>query len=150
MFSDLECPFCKAFRDRLEKLRAEKGAQISVLFVHFPLDGHKFARIAAVSAECAAEQGRFDEFVVRAYGAQDSLGIRPWTRLADDAGVADTSKFQKCRQQASEKPLLSAGIELGRELGVHGTPTVVVNGLRFQTPPSDSAILAQAAISQRK
>lgn len=50
--------------------------------------------------------------------------------------MADTTAFARCLQANPEPPRIEAGLALSQRLGVRGTPTVLVNGWRFETPPN--------------
>jgi protein-disulfide isomerase len=134
VFSDLECPFCRRFHKEITELHAEKG--IRVLFLHYPLRIHRNARAAAIAAECAIDQGRFLGFLDAVFAQQDSLGLRSWSQFGVDAGVPDTARFDACVRDKGEVPRLQRHITLARSLGVHGTPTVIVNGWLFSRSPT--------------
>ncbi len=135
-FSDLECPFCKGlYKEELE-LQRKNPAQVAIVFIHFPLPGHRFALPAARAAECANDLGRFEQFVEIAYEKQDSLGLVSWGSLADEAGIRDTVRFSQCTKASSNIHQVDIGMALGKSIGVRGTPTVVMNGWRFQRPPT--------------
>ncbi|MGQ0765436.1 MAG: DsbA family protein [Gemmatimonadota bacterium] len=81
-FTDLECPFCARFHEVYRSLVVQHGANLSLVFVHFPLPSHRFAKPAAQAAECAAEAGRFAQFVDLVFQKQDSLGLLSFTSMA--------------------------------------------------------------------
>jgi protein-disulfide isomerase len=91
---------------------------------------------AARAAECAALQGRFAEFRNATFSQQDSLGVKQWSIIAIDAGVADTATFNRCLAKDTSMPRITAGLTLGRTHGVRGTPTVIVNGWPFRATPT--------------
>ena len=138
VFSDLECPVCKAFHQPLSDLRVRHPTEVSVLFVHFPLTQHRFAMPAATALECAAAQGAQGSMVDRLYEAQDSLGLASWASLASTGGVEDTSEFGRCMAAEARPPRIDAGRTLGSRIGIRGTPTVIINGWMFSNPPFDS------------
>lgn len=136
-FADLECPACRDFEMKtLSAVRERYGARLATVYVHFPLPYHRFARIAAQAAECAEVQGRFVPFVSRVYARQDSIGLKPWTSYAVESEVPDTVAFSRCLAADDPVPRIAGGFELGQQLQVRGTPTVIVNGWRFESPPS--------------
>lgn len=135
VFSDLECPFCRRYYTTLKAIAQEYGARVHVNFVHFPLPSHRFARVTAQAAECAAIQGRADPFIEAAYGKQDSLGLKTWASFARDAGIADTFAFTRCVEKAPTFARIDSGLAIGREIGVRGTPTVLLNGWLLEVPP---------------
>jgi protein-disulfide isomerase len=139
-FADLQCPFCRSFQRRANAIRSRYGKDVEVVYVHFPLDIHRFARQAAHAAECAHAQGSFPQFIDQVYAKQDSVGAKTWAAFAADAGVPDAAAFARCIASDSTPPRVDAGLELGERLGVGATPTVIVNGWRFPSPPSESVL----------
>lgn len=135
---DFECPFCKRFHRELVRLKREMGDSLQVVLVHYPLPQHRFAIPAARLAECARVQGRFEEVVNRLFEGQDSLGLKPWEEYAREAGVADVERLDACLRSKEIPARVTAGLALGKELAVTGTPTVIVNQWRFARPPYDS------------
>lgn len=148
VFSDLECPFCRNFHVMLRSHMDDRPNTIALLFVHFPIPSHRFAVTAARISECAGEQGRFAAVIDRLFAEQDSLGVAPWGSIAARAGVPDTLKLMRCAKSVHTFPNIDRGTTLGQSLNVAGTPTVFVNGWRFQRPPTrdqiDSVIAAVA------
>lgn len=142
-FADLECPGCRGFNQALQQAERRYPGKITRAFVHYPLRMHRFARPAARVVECAATQGRFVAMHDLLYAKQDSLGLKSWSSYAREAGVPDSVRFARCASDTSSVPLIETDVRLGDELGVHATPTVIVNGWRYATPP-DSAKLSQA------
>jgi protein-disulfide isomerase len=75
----------------------EKHPQdVSLVFVHFPLPGHRFARQAARAAECADARGRFPALVSLLYKQQNSIGMKSWGAFAREVGIPDTASFHPC------------------------------------------------------
>jgi protein-disulfide isomerase len=142
-FMDLECPFCKGFNSRARALRQKYGRSVAVAIIHFPLEMHRFARPAARAAECAGERGRFEQFLNLVYERQDSIGLKSWASFAREAGVPDTVAFLRCVSASAAVPRIEAGLALGQRIGVTGTPTVIINGWRYFSPP-DSLELDRA------
>lgn len=137
-FSDMACPFCRRFHLAMRSAAATTGIPVRNVFVHFPLPQHRFAIPAAKAAECARDQGRFDEFVDAVFERQDSLGLRPWTAYARDASIHDTLTFRTCAARADTPERVALGRQVGERLQVSGTPTVLINGWRYAVPPYDS------------
>lgn len=141
VFDDLECPFCAKFHTVLQRSLKEFSNDLSAEFVHFPLGIHRFARPAAVAAECAATFGMFDNAISTIFEKQDSLGLAPWNSLARDAGVHDSVAFEKCRKRSEESfPKIAGGLSFGKSLSVNSTPTVFVNGWRLPHTPDEAEI----------
>ena len=72
-FSDFECPYCGAVQATLATVLPEYGTDVRVVFEHFPLSLHPYARTTAIAAECAHAQGRFWQFHDLVFGGQAAL-----------------------------------------------------------------------------
>jgi len=95
-FADFECPACRALQRTLRELRKRHPGTVAVIYRHYPLAGHFLAMPAAVAAECAAVQGRFESYADLLFEKQDSLNALSWSALAASAGVSDTARFETC------------------------------------------------------
>jgi len=128
-FGDLECPACRAFHETtLKVIRQEFPTEVDFTFVHFPLPAHRFANQAAVAADCADRQGSFSKFVELTYRLQDSIGLKPWQDIATAAGARDTVAFNRCIHDPANMKQIDAARATGNRIGIHATPTVLVNG----------------------
>jgi protein-disulfide isomerase len=134
-FVDYECPACRQVANTtIAKMRERFGKDLAITSIHFPLVIHRFADMAANAAECSAEQGSFEAMTARLYAGQDSMGLKSWWSYAHDAGATDSAAFASCMKGAAS-PRLAAGRALGSRLGISGTPTIILNGWRFASPP---------------
>jgi protein-disulfide isomerase len=140
-FTDLECPFCRVFHHSLRAIGDKYGATVAHVFIHYPIATHRFARPAARAAECANDQGRFSSFIDVVFNKQDSLGLKTWTSYAQEAGLLDTVRFVSCIAHTATIPRIESGRLVGEQVGVQGTPTVIVNGWRLPGTPSDSQLV---------
>ena len=136
-FVDYECGFCRLFEATRDLLAQEYPGDVSVSFVHFPIPGHRFAKPAAIAAECARDVGRFAQMHRALFQYQDSLGLKPWTEMALEAGVGDTVGFQKCLKSDSASSRVDIDVDVARRLSVNATPTLVVNGWKLPIPPDE-------------
>lgn len=75
-----------------------------------------------------------------AYAAQDSLGLVSWETLARRAGIGAQLQFASCMNETSMDALLDSNLELGRRIGIRGTPAVVVAGRLLGAPPSEAQL----------
>jgi protein-disulfide isomerase len=139
-FADFECPFCAAFHKEVTSLRERYPSQVAVTFVHYPLAMHRFAVPAARTAECAGDQGHFREMCEQLFNQQDQFGLKRWAAFATDAGVPDLAAFELCLESRSPIPRITEGRELGKQLDVQGTPTIVINGWKLGHPPSEEEL----------
>jgi protein-disulfide isomerase len=141
VFGDLECPYCRAFHMRIRALEQKYPGEITLSYIHSPLQRHRFARPSARAAECARFQGRFGEFVDVVFAKQDSIGLKTWPSYAAEAGVPNRRRFMSCLQDGRSQVRVEAGIALGTRAGNVATPTVVVRGWRYSVPSADSILI---------
>jgi thiol-disulfide isomerase/thioredoxin len=139
-FADLECPFCRTYNTTLRAIQKSYPGKVAVVFMHFPLDQHRFARPAARAAECANDQGHFGPMLDLLYAKQDSLGLKPWSSYAADAGVPDASRFSQCAARADRLAVVDTDLAIGTRLDIHGTPTIIINGWKYGVYPRDSIL----------
>lgn len=140
VFADVECPFCKQFHETVQSIERAFPTQTQLVFLHFPLSGHRFARIGARAIECADVMHKPRAMIDRLYERQDSLGLKSWASFASEAGIADTVAFQKCLVGNDPLSRIDSARAAGLALKVNGTPTVIVNGWRYATPPSEQEL----------
>lgn len=139
LFADFQCPACRQFETRtLRPALAARSGQFAVLFRHLPLSYHENAMPAARASECAAAQGRFAEFADSLYEYQELLGKRSYEDFARSAHVPDIIGFDRCADMRDSVPTIQADIKEADAINAQGTPTIIVNGVLYNTVP-DSA-----------
>lgn len=150
VFSDLQCPYCRRFHFAFEEIERSLGADVALVFIHYPLQSHALARPAAHALECASNQSRFREFLNLSYREQAAIGIKPFERFALEAGVPDTVAFKRCLTQAGVEEPIRRGRAWAERLKLTGTPTVVINGWLLPRPPYTSlASVVDSIVSEK-
>jgi protein-disulfide isomerase len=141
-FSDFECPHCKEMAPVLGKVVGEFDGKVVMHFKHFPLSFHEFAPNAAAASIAAGLQGKFWEFHDKIFAHQDELK-KPelLDSLARELGL-DVTKFNADRVAKSTLERLSADYDAGDTAGVKGTPTIFVNGHKFEDYPEYAQLKA--------
>lgn len=128
-FSDFQCPYCAQVQPELRQLRARHSGRVAIVYRHFPLVAiHPYARGAALAAECAGAQRKFEAYHDVLYGQQDSIGIKSWEDFAAAVQVPDLAEFRACVQEERFRDRVEDDVAAGRAVGVTGTPTFIVNG----------------------
>ncbi|PTA67919.1 disulfide bond formation protein DsbA [Deinococcus arcticus] len=151
IFSDFQCPYCKQLWDTaLPGWEGQAGVYRTAHY-QFPLDFHKNAFSAAEASECAGAQGKFWPYADVLFDQFSS-----WTRLdpkdapgrysayAKTAGL-DTAAFKTCLGQRTFKTSVEAQYKAGQALGVRGTPTVFLNGVKlldYRSPEEQAVVRA--------
>jgi protein-disulfide isomerase len=134
VLEDPECPVCRSFH---QLVRGYAGTPLKVHHVLYPLDYHKQARPASLALECAAQESKFHELLDLLYRKQDSLGAKSWGSFALEAGLLDSTKVAACANGKEETERLLASLAYGKRMGLTGTPTVIIDGWRLPSPPSE-------------
>lgn len=127
-YSDLECPFCKIVHSTLNELLVNNAGKVRLVYRH-GLSVHQQTIAEANAAECASAQGKFWEFIDAVFTnkpATGELNLDDLPKYAEQAGVADTSKFQECVKNASFDSIVKADTEefsaIGTLMGSIGRP----------------------------
>ena len=135
-FGDFQCPHCARFAlqilPALERDLIEPGT-VRFEYRHYPFLGPESME-AAEASECAREQGGFDEYHLELYRQLASQGTPHTTErllgIAQEQGL-ETAGFQQCLQSGRKKPRVLEDREYGRNLGVRGTPTLLMDGRKI-------------------
>lgn len=142
MFSDYQCPACRALWGETAALLARHRGLLSVLVFHFLLAAHPQALDAALAAECAAAQGRFPEYHASLFAKQDSLALLAWSGLAAAAGVSDTSMFTNCVGDPGTKAIVDQDVATAGRFYAGATPIVLLGDSIYRGLPRGFARLA--------
>ncbi len=134
-FSDLECPFCKAFHPTVKQTLEEYGGKVRWVYKHFPIDSlHPKARKEAEASECAGELGGNDAFwayidrVFEITPSNNGLDSAKLPQVAQELGL-DRTKFETCLNSGKYASKVEAQYQEGLKAGVNGTPGSFVNGV---------------------
>jgi len=141
-FSDLECPHCAVMHHTLSELYQRQGPdRLNIRYVHYPPDTacncyasvcvHKTACLAAKAAICSAREGLFWEYSDLLYNNRTRHQMDDLTGYAREVGIS-TDRFFACMNDPGTDRDLLEDIEAAHAVGVKATPTVVINGVRFE------------------
>jgi len=138
-YGDLECPYCRAAEPVLRTLVEESAGRVRLVWRHFPLfQVHPHALAAALAAEAAGAHGRFWDMQRLLFAHQDALTDADLVTYARELGLdpeevagAPADRYARAVQ---------ADYEGGIELDVPGTPTLLVDGVRYRGPVELAAL----------
>ena len=130
-FSDYQCPACKDAMPLLQEIQRKHGDQVSIVLRHFPVPGHEYAKRAAIAAICAESQGAFRALNTALFASAETKSSTDFVQLARDAGIEDDKEFSVCLQSEEALKVLANDLKAASELGVMGTPTVLVNNKQY-------------------
>lgn len=126
-FSDFECPACQAFFPTVKELEEKFKGKLKVIYRHYPIPRHQFARKAAEASEVANAQGKFWEYHDILFEKSPSLSADELKQYAKDLGL-DTERFNKELDEGKYASAVEADYKLGVSLKVSATPTFYLNG----------------------
>ena len=136
-FADYQCPYCRQFwRDTLPRIKKAyvDAGNVRLVFRDFPQKLHPEAMVAAIAADCAADQGRYWEFHDKVFREQDRRGrevvrfkVADLKRWGADIGL-DSAVFNECIDAERHNDEVSKDYADGAGVGINGTPVFFVNG----------------------
>jgi protein-disulfide isomerase len=141
LYSDFQCPYCAGATETVDKIREKYGKKVRLVFRNFPLTFHDKAMLAAEASLAAHAQGKFWAFHDLLFANQDKLDRASLEGFATKAGL-DLAAFRKALDDHSYKTQVEADMKLAEDIGVGGTPTMVVGTERVSDPRDFDAVAA--------
>jgi protein-disulfide isomerase len=145
-YADYQCPFCQTFATlqmpTIEE-RLIKTGRLRWRYRDFPLQQHQFARLAAHSAACADDEGKYWEQHDRIFQGQAEWSVgdaadhfRDYAR----ANGLDLGKYDECMESGRYAGRIQASYEEGARVGVASTPTLLVGNRLYRGRIDSDAI----------
>jgi thiol-disulfide isomerase/thioredoxin len=125
VFNDFQCPYCARLFPLLKQVLDTYPEEVKLVFKHFPLRNHRFARQAAVAALAAGRQGKFWEFQNLLFSNFSQLSDQKVQEIAKELSL-DEKLFKKDLKDPKIVAAINKDIRDGTKAGVRGTPTVFV------------------------
>jgi NhaA family Na+:H+ antiporter len=131
VYSDYLCPYCRRLRVVLNRLRETLGDRLTYVFRHFPNEtAHPGATFMSRAAEAADKQGRFWAMHDRLYESEPPLSEADVLAIAKELGL-DLAQFERDLSSPETIERVQEDLAEGRRNGVAGTPTIFVDGVRY-------------------
>jgi protein-disulfide isomerase len=143
-YSDYQCPFCRRVQETISKLVKNYKDRVAFGYRHFPLSFHEEADEAAIAAECAREQGKFEEIHSLLYSRQKAQYVEDLKKYARQIKIKSPEKFDKCLDSEKYRGLVNQDIKDGTELGITGTPGFLVGLYNSKTGEITGEVLSGA------
>lgn len=125
-YSDIDCPFCVRFHPTMKQVVEENYAgKVRWAYKHLPLTSlHPNAKKKAIASECAADQGKFWEYIdsIVDNTATDTDEI---TSSAEAVGL-DMTKFNDCYNNEETVDRITEDSAEAQKFGARGTPYALV------------------------
>jgi protein-disulfide isomerase len=134
-FLDFECEACIALYPTIEDLREQYGDRVTFVVRHMPLHDNSMA--AALAAEAAAEQGRFEAMYRKLFDTPEQWGHQQTPQrdtffgYAEELGL-DMERFESAYNDPATLERIEQSRQDGQSLGVTGTPTFFLDGERLE------------------
>ena len=157
-FGDYQCPACGMFAAQVKPLVEQAyvvDGKAKFVFYDFPLVAiHPNAFLAARASRCAADQDLYWEYHKKLFDEQASWANNgsPVGLMVNYSGAvgADEGEFEACLRSDRHADVVTAQMALGEQLGVSGTPSVMVSkgdGAATRLPSGDFPYI-QAAVDE--
>nr|MBA3812471.1 Na+/H+ antiporter NhaA [Caulobacteraceae bacterium] len=131
VFGDYLCPYCRRLRHVLDRLRQALGERMAYVFRHFPNErAHPGADFASRAAEAAGRQHKFWPMHDALYRHELPLEEEQVLEVARAAGV-DMDRLARDLEDGEIRQRVDDDLADGRRNGVTATPTLFVDGLRY-------------------
>ena len=147
-FADYQCPFCQTFATlqmpTIEDRLVNSG-RLRWRYRDFPLQQHQFARLAAHSAACADEQGKYWAQHEQIYQGQSEWAAARdagplFRNYARTAGL-DLGRYDSCMKSGKYAGRIQASYNEGVQLGVSSTPTLLIGSRLYRGRLDSDAII---------
>jgi NhaA family Na+:H+ antiporter len=130
-YGDFLCPYCTRLRRVMLRLREALGDRLVYVFRHFPNErAHPGAERVARAAEAAANQGRFWEMHDWLYDSPSPVSEARILEFARSLGL-DMPRFRADLEGEAVRTRVEQDLTEGRRNGVTGTPTLFIDGIRY-------------------
>ena len=139
-YGDYQCPYCGEAYPVLQQVQRAMGDRLRFVFRNFPItQAHPYALGAAQFAETAAADGKFWEAHDTLYERQDALRPSDLMEYAQALGLRTTDLHEAFEGRFDGK--IQADFMGGVRSGVNGTPTLFINGQRYDGDRDPESII---------
>ncbi len=144
-YGDYQCPDCGEVHRMIKAIQQQLGNRLGFVFRHFPqVSIHPQAQKAAEAAEAAAAQGQFWQMHDTLLEHQQALDNGYLVEYANELGL-DIPQFLQALWKHVYTERINEDIESGLRSGVTTTPTLFINGIRYNDTWNLESLLAAIA-----
>ena len=131
VFSDFECPACKALHEQILPLVFKDYAipgKVYLVSREYPLAMHQFSREAANYATAAARFGKYQDVADALFKNQLVWEVngKVWDTVAGVLTPAEAKKVQLLAKDPSVLSEVQRDVDAGKAAGINQTPTMIV------------------------
>jgi len=141
-YGDYQCSYCGDLYPVLKDVQKQMGKSLRFVFRNFPITSiHPQAFVAAEAAEAAAGQGKFWQMHDRLYENQFDLSAESIAIYAEQVGL-DMERFVREVNDQTYAKRIKHDFQGGVMSGVNGTPSLFINGERYDGDRDVRSIVA--------
>jgi protein-disulfide isomerase len=130
-FSDFQCPYCSKAVAQINATLKAYPNDVRLIFKQYPLeDSHPAAAISAAASLAAHQQGKFWPMHDVMFANRSKLSRQSILAWAKEIGL-DMTRFTADLDSAAVRKAVLRDKADGDKAGVEGTPTVFLNGQRY-------------------
>lgn len=144
-YGDFECPYCGAAYPILKRVKQRLGDRLRFVFRNFPLgEIHPHAEPAAEAAESVAGRGgavafwAMHDLMFEHQNALDDASLAGYAAQAGVDGARVLEDLREGRYQEQVRESFMGGVRSG----VNGTPTLFIDGIRYDGPRDEGTLVA--------
>jgi protein-disulfide isomerase len=124
-YADFECPFCGKYEREVYPQIFDnyvKTGKVRLFYRDLPIPIHPHAMLAARSARCAGEQGKYWEMHDSLFAKQTGFTEKGLSERAAGLGI-EVTKFSECLSSDRFTDAIRERIAEAQKMGIDGTPT---------------------------
>jgi protein-disulfide isomerase len=129
-FSDFQCPYCSKAVEKINAILKAYPNDVRLFFKQFPLETHPQASISAAAALAAHNQGKFWQMHDILFANRTQLSRNNIYGWAAQIGL-DMKRFHDDLDSDAIKKAVIKDTQDGDKAGVEGTPTLFIDGQRY-------------------
>jgi protein-disulfide isomerase len=149
VFTDFQCPFCARFHPGM--MQVQQAENTKLVFKHFPLGFHQYAKDMAYTFECIAKNSgalnaeKFaDEIFAENMKLQGQITFDATRKVANK--FINDSTIDSCLKDNALISKVNADYQEGLALGIQGTPALYIQNSETGKAVRINGALDQAAV----
>lgn len=157
MYVDMQCPACAQMMPHYQNIYDKYKDKAEFIIRYFVIDGHDYARAAAIAVEAAAKQGYYWQMLTKTFENRGDWAYvnneeRLTQRLAEVFEEAtekkgDKEQFLADLKDAEIAKKVDKDHETGRKDSVNATPTIIIDSIDIDF--SQSSLGVEELMSQK-
>ncbi|MFB9234057.1 DsbA family protein [Plantactinospora siamensis] len=158
IYEDFQCPVCRQFEQQSGDTIDQLVAQNKVKVQYHPIaildrfSTTNYSTRSAAAAGCTTQTGKFRDYAKALFAQQPAEGSAGLTNdqlvdIGNQAGISG-GDFAACVKDQRYKGWTQTSTDTATKNGVNGTPTVLVNGQKVDTPTPENITAAVTAAAK--